>query len=76
MRRLASGRGFGVTDLREADGDGRDAFAGLTGEGRARFDDAREKLELLHRLQAGEPVELPVIEGSSRSSTTSNELER
>jgi hypothetical protein len=36
-----------------------------------------EKLELLHRLQAGEPVELPVIEGSShRSSTTANELER
>jgi hypothetical protein len=35
-----------------------------------------DKLALLHRLQAGEPVELPVIEGGSRSSTTSNELER
>jgi hypothetical protein len=33
-----------------------------------------EKLELLHRLQAGEPVELSVIDGSSRSSPTSNEL--
>jgi hypothetical protein len=32
-----------------------------------------EKLELLHRLRRGEPVELPVIEGSA---TTSNELER
>ena len=31
-----------------------------------------EKLELLHRLQAGEPVEPAVIEGSA---TASNELE-
>ena len=31
-----------------------------------------EKLELLHSLQAGEPVELPMIDGSS---TASNELE-
>ena len=34
-----------------------------------------EKLQLLRRLQQGEPVELPVIEGSSRSSPTGNELE-
>jgi hypothetical protein len=33
-----------------------------------------EKLELLHRLQAGEPVELPVIAGTSRRPTTGNEL--
>jgi hypothetical protein len=32
-----------------------------------------EKLELLHSLRRGEPVELPVIEGSP---TSSNELER
>jgi hypothetical protein len=32
-----------------------------------------EKLELLHSLQRGEPVEPAVIEGSE---TTSNELER
>jgi hypothetical protein len=32
-----------------------------------------EKLELLQRLQAGEPVEPAVIEGSA---TTGNELER
>jgi hypothetical protein len=35
-----------------------------------------EKLELLRSLRQGEPVELPAIEGSSRSpSTLGNELE-
>jgi hypothetical protein len=35
-----------------------------------------EKLELLHRLREGEPVALPVIEGTSHSpSTTGTELE-
>jgi hypothetical protein len=35
-----------------------------------------EKLQLLHSLRRGEPVALPVIEGSSHSpSTTGNELE-
>jgi hypothetical protein len=32
-----------------------------------------EKLQLLHSLRQGEPVELPVIEASA---TASNELER
>jgi hypothetical protein len=36
-----------------------------------------EKLELLHRLREGQPVALPVIDGSSyRPSMTGNELER
>jgi hypothetical protein len=35
-----------------------------------------EKLELLRSLQRGEPLEAPVIEGSSWSSTTGHELER
>jgi hypothetical protein len=34
-----------------------------------------EKLELLHRLHRGEPLELPVIDGGSRSSTAGDELE-
>jgi hypothetical protein len=35
-----------------------------------------EKLQLLHSLRRGESVELPVIDGSSHSpSTTGNELE-
>jgi hypothetical protein len=33
-----------------------------------------EKLELLHRLQAGEPVELPLIDGSSHRPSTGNGL--
>jgi hypothetical protein len=35
-----------------------------------------EKLQLLHSLRAGEPVELEVIDGSHSSWTTGSELER